>query len=99
MDIQRYQWLSMESLGSLWGHFDGSFGHFGASVGSLWGHSGVSFPFWGHFAITLGSLPGQFGINLRLIWEQFWDPSGHTGAISQMIPTGFGLGYSQFGIP
>jgi hypothetical protein len=100
-------WISMESLGSVWGHFGVSSGRFGFTLGSLWGslfvHSGVSFEsLWGNF----GSVLVHFGISLKSLWDHFginsrsvWDESGHPGAIGQVIPTGFGYGYSQFGIP
>ena len=107
MDIQGYPWLSMEYLASVWGHvgitlellwhrFDATLVSLWGHCESLWGHSGISVgSFWDNFGISFGSLCDQFGINSKSVWRQ----SGHPGAITQMIPTGSGYGFNQFGIP
>ena len=81
------------------GSFGVNLGHFGVTLVSIWGDFGVSFgSLRDQFVVNFGSLPDQIWIIFALIREQFLDPSGNPRAISQMIPTGCGYSYSQFGI-
>jgi hypothetical protein len=52
--IHGYPMISMESVGSVWGHFGVSLGRVGVTLVSL----------WSHFGITLGSLWDQFWVTL-----------------------------------
>ena len=71
--------------------------------GLIWCQVGVSLD---QFGISLGSVWDQCEVSVVSVWCLFeinliaiWDPSGHPGAMGQMIPTDFGYGCSQFGIP
>ena len=74
MDIQGYPWLSMESLGSVWGHFGITLGllwdqfgvtleYFGINLVSLWCHFGS---LWGRPGVSFGSLGNNFGVHFGI---------------------------------